>query len=128
MAADLADLIAKHQGDRTLQQLSRDCGGVPKAARLHQLLREPQKTFPEPPTLLGLARGLGVPLRVVVHAAARSVGLAIDDTSTRLGSLLPVDVDRLPPRSQDAILAVVRAMLAREYDADDEADRRIADY
>lgn len=121
MDLDLAGLIKQHQGDRSYIQLSRDCGGVPKSARLHQLVTEPQKTFPEPPTLAGLARGLGVPLRVVVHAAARSVGLDLGETPTRLANLLPVDADRIPERGQDAVLSVVRAMLAREYEVTDAA-------
>ena len=71
----LSELLNERKGDRSYEALERDCGGVPKAARLQQIATKPPKTFPDPDSIRGLARGLRVPERVVLAAAAESLGL-----------------------------------------------------
>lgn len=75
---NLQDLILERKGDRSYEDISRDSGGYPLKARIQQLggNRAP-RTFPEADTLIGLARGLSVPVSEIVMAAARSLGMPI---------------------------------------------------
>lgn len=106
---DLAALIAAHQGDRSYDRLSRDCGGIPTGQRLHQLATSQIKDYPAAPTIRGLARGLSVSQTTVVLACARSLGLEV-----RSGEDQGVDLEGLTSRQADAIRGVVRAMLEPE--------------
>lgn len=74
---NLAALIADRKGTRSYEKISQDCGGLPTAKRVHQLATKPQKNFPDPDTIRGLARGLGVTITDVVMAAARTVNLPV---------------------------------------------------
>lgn len=74
---NLAALIADKKGTRSYEKISQDCGGLPTAKRVHQLATKPQKNFPDPDTIRGLARGLGVTITDVVMAAARTVELPV---------------------------------------------------
>lgn len=106
MSNDLRDLIVGTKGDRSYEQLSRDCGGVPTAKRLHQLATAQLKNFPDPPTIQGLARGMGVSVTEVVLASARSLELPVRD----LGDVATIDPTGLTPEQADAVRHVVRAM------------------
>lgn len=75
---NLADLIRERKGDRSFEDISRDSGGYPNKPRIQQLAGGREvRTFPEGDTLLGLSRGLSVPLSEIVAAAARTIGLPI---------------------------------------------------
>ena len=106
MSNDLRDLIAGTKGERSYETLSRDCGGTPTAKRLHQLATAEPKNFPDPPTIQGLARGLGVTVTEVVLASARSLGLAVRS----LGDVATIDPTGLTDEQTDAVRHVVRAM------------------
>ncbi|WP_193613119.1 hypothetical protein [Nocardioides lijunqiniae] len=108
---DLSELIDTHKGRRTYPELSRDCGGTPSGKRLQQLVKDPIKNFPDPPTMKALARGLRVPERAVVLAAAQSLGLEVRDTMPRLFQLLPTTANDLSEQQAAAIAHLVDAIV-----------------
>ena len=81
MNPTLADLIleTKARNGYSYESFAKACGGVPGAGRLHQLATKEQKTFPDPETINGLARGCKVSPMEVITAAARSLGLNVSD-------------------------------------------------
>ena len=81
MNPTLADLIleTKARNEYSYEALAKACGGVPGAGRLHQFATKAQKTFPDPETINGLARGCKVTPLEVSKAAARTVGLSVSD-------------------------------------------------
>jgi hypothetical protein len=83
---NLANLIlsAKGRHHYSYEALAKACGDVPSAGRLHQLAKYPLKTFPDPATVLGLARGCGVPPDEVIKASARSLGINLSDGDSDL--------------------------------------------
>ncbi|HJP80577.1 MAG TPA: hypothetical protein VJ914_40270 [Pseudonocardiaceae bacterium] len=110
--ANLQELISLRKGDRSYEQLSRACGGNPGAPRLHQLATNEIKGFPDPPTIRGLAKGLGVTEMTVVLATAESLGLDIQmPGGDGWAALLPAGTDRLPSHFRDAVLAVVHSAI-----------------
>ncbi|WP_143153984.1 hypothetical protein, partial [Rhodococcus rhodnii] len=86
---NLAGLISDRKGTRSYEKVSQECGGTPTAKRLHQLANQPQKNFPDPDTIRGLAQGLGVTITEVVMASARTLGLPVytgnDPTALAIG-------------------------------------------
>jgi len=123
---NLRRLVLDLKGDRTYERLSRDCGGVPTAARLQQIATTSRpRTFPDPPTVRGLSRGLGVTVTDVILAAAAGLGLPVASVSDP-SSVLLAGVGDLPKPTRDALLSVAREMvrlheLAQEDPAEDEA-------
>lgn len=81
MNPTLAELIldTKDRNEYSYESLAKACGGVPGAGRLHQLATKELKTFPDPETINGLARGCKVAPLEVIKAAARSLGLSVSD-------------------------------------------------
>lgn len=109
---NLSQLIETHKGRRSYPELARDCGGVPSPKRLQQLVREPIKNFPDPPTVAALARGLRVPQREVILSAAESLGLEVHDTAPRLMQLMPVGAQDLSEEQAAAIAHLVDVIVA----------------
>lgn len=110
---DIAALLIAYR-DRTGQSyddMERRTGDVIKSARLHNMVREPQRNFPEPRTLEALASLLQLPVATVVLAFARTLGLPVTDRSTRLAQSLPPGTDELTDEDRDAILAVTRQLI-----------------
>lgn len=111
----LSELLNERKGDRSYEALERDCGGVPKAARLQQIATKPPKTFPDPDSIRGLARGLRVPERVVLAAAAESLGFLMPQAPSRLEQWIPSErVEDLSPKQIDVILGMIEAMTSDE--------------
>lgn len=106
---NLAELIRSTKGDRSYEQLARDCGGRPTSQRLQQIATTQLKAFPDGETILNLSRGLAVEVRTVVLAAAASLGLPVGG-STHLADLLPPAAAHLTDRQVAAVRAVVNAM------------------
>ncbi|MBO0827761.1 MAG: hypothetical protein J2P24_08265 [Streptosporangiales bacterium] len=120
---DLAELIRRNKGERSFDTLAVDCGNRPTSQRIQQIASSRRlANFPDPDSIRGLAKGLGVTEWAVVQAAAVSVGLRVDESPSRLADLLPVDADRIPERIQDAFLSVVRAVIAREREFEQATD------
>ncbi|WP_032402444.1 hypothetical protein [Rhodococcoides fascians] len=103
----LGELIADRKGTRSYERLSTACGGTPTAKRLHQLATKPQRNFPDPPTIKGLAQGLGVSVTDVVMAAARMVGLSVGVGNDPHSLTLP-NAGELPASAREAIESVTR--------------------
>lgn len=105
---DLQALIGLRKGDRSYEQLSKECDGVPTAKRLHMLATAPIKNFPDPDTIRGLSKGLRVTETTIVLAAAESLGLDVRSPDG-WAALLPADTERIPSHMRDAILSVVHS-------------------
>ena len=71
-----------------------------------------QKKFPDPASLTVIGQVLEVDITTVVLAAAQAVGLNARQQGSDLAQLLPGGTDRLSGRMREAILALVRAMVA----------------
>lgn len=106
---NISNLILNLKGDRTYDQLSADCGGIPTAGRIQQMATRPQKVFPAPDSLRGLSRGLRVSPMVVLSAFATSLGLGGDEPS-KLASLLPPEANQLTDGQVAAILHLIQQM------------------
>lgn len=130
----IQQLVANKKGDRSFARLSADCGGRPTGPALQKLTSSPLKSFPDPDTIRGLSRGLNLPIRQIVEACARSVGL---DISAESDDVLPiVGGRRLPESSQQLLISMAREMLTMseaiagtdapeaEYDSYDLAARK----
>lgn len=107
---DLANLIATYKGTRSYEQVARDCGEGVTGARIHQLATRSLRTFPEPATMARLARGLSVPVREVLLAAARSLGMNLP-TGYDTDSMTLAGVANLPTAAREAIANVAREMV-----------------
>lgn len=106
----LTALILQKKGDRSYDRLSEDCGGVPSSGRLHQMATRPLKNFPDPPSIEGLAQGLGVTVTEVVLASARELGLnvwsGIDPDALIIGR-----AGLLPDSAKQVVTALARDLL-----------------
>lgn len=71
-----------------------------------------QKKFPDPASLVIIARVLDTDITTIVLAAAQAVGLNVAPRDSTLATMLPAGTDRLPERMRDAILTLIRASLA----------------
>lgn len=102
-------LIQVRRGDRSMESLSRACGGNPTRANLQRMATEPTKSFPKDPDVIrGLAKGLGVRVSDVVAAFAISLGLPMDSYEDDL--TLP-GAGRLPEPSQRVLRETASNML-----------------
>lgn len=110
----LENLILNNKGKRTYAELSRDCGGFPSDKRLHQMVSRPNKNFPDPETIKGLARGLRVPAAEVITATARSLGIEVGEDSADL--VIP-GARELPQSSQELLLGMAHEMLELQHSA-----------
>ncbi|MCD2121207.1 hypothetical protein [Rhodococcus rhodochrous] len=115
---NLAALIADRKGTRSYEKISQDCGGLPTAKRVHQLATQPQKNFPDPDTIRGLARGLGVPVTEVVMAAARTVNLPVytgnDPSALSIGGAGALD-----DSAKEALTTVAREFIRLTFQRED---------
>lgn len=107
---NLSELIRATKGDRSYDKLEEAAGGKPTAARWQQLATAAQRNFPDPPTIQGMAKALGVAEKVVVLAAARTLGLDATERESQLVALLPPGADHLSLAQIDAVRHVIRVM------------------
>jgi hypothetical protein len=112
---DLQELIGLRKGDRSYEQLSKACGGLPTAKRLQQLATAPIKNFPDPATIRSLSKGLGVTESTVVLASAASLGLEVH-TPSMWAALLPAGTELIPDHMRDGILSVVHSAVRMARD------------
>lgn len=111
----LHQLIRSHMDARgwSYSDLERQSDGALSRGRWQQLgSGVEQKRFPDPASLLVIARVLDVDITTVVLAAAQAVGLSVTPVGGDLAHLLPPGTDRLSERMRDAILMVIRAGVA----------------
>ncbi|MGH3651597.1 hypothetical protein [Glutamicibacter sp.] len=124
----IRELILNKRGDRSLESLSKACGGVPTRANLDRLINRPVLSWPkENAVILGLARGLGVRVIDVVTAYAASLGLPVEtDTS----NLTLQGAGNLPEASQRVLRETADNMLwwqEQSHIASDGANAPTAD-
>ena len=105
----IRDLILNKRGDRSLESLSKACGGIPTRANLDRLINRPVLSWPkENAVILGLAKGLGVRVIDVVTSYAASLGLPVEtDTS----NLTLQGAGNLPETSQRILRETAENML-----------------
>lgn len=108
---NLSELIDTHRGGRSYAELERDCGGSPSKGRLQQMVKQPIKNFPDPPTVRALAQGLKVAQSAVVLAAAESLGLDVRTARPRVVELMPADADQLNERQAAAVAHLVSTIV-----------------
>ena len=72
----------------------------------------PSKKFPDPASLSAIARVLEVDITAVVLAAAQSVGLDARPRLSGLANHLPPGTSDLSDRMRDALLHLIRAVVA----------------
>lgn len=111
MTSTIGELILDLKGDRSYEQLSRDCGGAPTPGRIQQLATKTQNTFPSPETIKGLARGLGVRPIVIVQALGSSLDLWDPSEPTRHSMALPDGTDNLSAGQRISIISMVRELV-----------------
>ena len=102
-------LILDRKGDRSMESLSRACGGNPTRANLQRMASEETKSFPKDPDVIrGLAKGLGVRVSDIVTAFAVSIGLPM---STDEDDLTLPGAGNLPEASQRILRETAENML-----------------
>lgn len=106
----IQQLILERRGDRNNEVLSRDCGGRPTGNALWKITQGELRGFPDVDTIQGLARGLKVPAREVLHAYARSLGLDIGTADEPDYLPLP-GAQKLPAEAQDTLITMSRTLL-----------------
>ena len=98
----LEALLLNRKGDRTWDEVARDCGNLITGKRLQQMGgSKPIKNFPDPPTVKGLARGLNSTVTEILVACARSLGLRAEDPVA--GALVLNGAGTLPESSKDLL-------------------------
>lgn len=105
----LRDLILDRKGTRSYERLARDCGGVPKANRLHAMVANGMNNFPDPDTIRGLSRGLNVSVTSIVLACARSVGLPVSEGGEP-DELVLQGAGSLPAESKELLVSMSRQL------------------
>lgn len=111
----LADLIKARRAERgwSYRQLAARADDVVSAQRWQQLGTDVRiKEFPEPATIQAISEALEVELSTVVLAAAGSIGLPVHRRQSDLAMMLPHDAALLTDHQRDAVLEVVRSMIA----------------
>lgn len=117
----IRELILNKRGDRSLEALSRACGGTPTRANLDRLINKPVLSWPkENAVIIGLAKGLGVRVIDVVTAYAESLGLPI--VSDMKDMTLP-GAGALPESSQRVLRDMSENMLWWQEQSELSSDR-----
>lgn len=117
---NLNELIAATKGDRSYADLAALAKQDPGSKRWQQLATQRIKNFPDPPTILGMSRALGVSPLTVIHAAAESLGFEVRRDQSRLATLLPPAADALGDTQIAAVRQMVLALIGND-DADSGA-------
>lgn len=114
MANALGDLIRadKERTGRSIRELAVDAGDGGLRSRFSHLANTDALTeMPKPDTIKALAHALGVPARVVLHAAAEACGLDVSGgIDSSLATLLPTEAKHLTDADIDQIRALVRTI------------------
>lgn len=106
-------LIRSRMDERglTFPELER-ASGLGKS-RWHQLASgKRMRTWPDPDTLRLIADTLGYDHTTIVLATAQSLGLEVRTRGSLFSQLLPTGTDLLSPDTREALLSLVRAVVA----------------
>lgn len=112
----ISDLLNAYR-DRTghsYDEMARRTNDEMRGSRIQQLtVNKPAvKAFPDARTVELLSQLLEVPIATTVLAFASSLGLSVRDSAPTLAQILPPGTDNLTPQDRDAILAVIRQLVA----------------
>ena len=117
----IGELVIILKGNRSFEELSADCGGIPTSGRLQQISTKTQSTFPNPDTIKGMARGLGItPIRIIA-AWGQDLGLWDKDVLNMNSLPVPQGADRFTPSQVSALSAVMR-----EFERSNTAEKQRA--
>jgi hypothetical protein len=114
-APTLRQLIRSRMVERgwSYADLERESGRALSRGRWQQLgSADAQHKFPNPESLTIIAQVLQIDVTSVVLAAARAVGLPVRAQAGDLASRLPAGTERLSEPVRDAVLGLVRAVVA----------------
>lgn len=122
---NIRDLIGAARDGRSFEQLAAADPGSPNRQRWQQLAtgKKPVKEFPEPRTIIAMAKVLHVSPQTILLAFAEELGLPLRPSS-RLEAMLPPGVEQLGDDALRAVIANIRIMVraevvgAEEYDYD----------
>lgn len=120
----LGDLIeaARHvRSEKSLSyvELAKACGGKPTAARLQQYVTGALKNFPDPESILGLAKGTQYSPKEIILASARSLGLNIESDPEDL--IFISGISTLPPSASESLMSIGRELVNLSRKVDHEA-------
>ncbi|MBR7834665.1 helix-turn-helix transcriptional regulator [Actinospica durhamensis] len=88
-------------------------GGISKSTVHHLATAERPAQMPQPTTLQGLARGLGLPLDLVRRAAAQSCGIYVYEPAPEPEvDMLIASLQQLSARDRGHVAALVESLLA----------------
>jgi hypothetical protein len=104
----IQNLILNNKGDRSYEDLARDCGNDIKSRALHRAATNTARGFADPDTIRGLSRGLNVPMMDVIRAYAISLDLPV--ASEEPFVLRIVGGGSLPQSGQHLLLNVAREL------------------
>lgn len=111
MTSPIGKLILVLKGDRSYEQLSKDCGGSPTSGRIQQLASRQQNTFPSPESIRGLAKGLGVKPYIIVQAVGASLDLWDENEPTGNAMALPEGAEHLTTGQHSAVVSMIRELV-----------------
>lgn len=103
-------LVLKLKGDRSYETVAKAAGGFPNAKSLQRIVKDGFTRMPTPETFSGLSRALNVSQRDLVLAAARTLGIDIEDENPN--DLQLIGAKRLPQESQELLIGMSREMQA----------------
>ncbi|MER6125507.1 helix-turn-helix transcriptional regulator [Streptomyces sp. NPDC001795] len=102
-------------------------GGIPRSTVHHLATADHMARMPQPATLEGLAKGLGLPLHTIRQAAAEACGIHLyapaaepapaSDASDPEVDVLIASVQRLSAEDRRHVAALVESLLNRGPDA-----------
>lgn len=95
-------LVLTHKQDDSYETISKRAGGVPKARALQSIVKDGFTRWPTAETFAGLSRALNVSQRELVLAAARTLGIDVEDENPN--DLLLIGAKRLPYESQQMLV------------------------
>ena len=117
MTAQLATLIQSIATERgwSIREVARRSGLPP--ATVHKIANPTTKTVPQVETMEALAEGLGIPLMLLLDAAATDSGLKVpnlnvDDPDT---AVVIAGMAELSDARRSGVAALVRAMLSNRH-------------
>lgn len=82
MTLNFQELVQQHKGNRSYAQISAAAGGTPTTKALQSIVKDGFKRLPDADTLTGVSRAFGISTRELLLAAARTIGLDVDNTSS----------------------------------------------